>query len=71
LELFSKNNLDAPGRYFLHFLPTLTGHGYYEYRIMIDNETNDRTCWGNYQLEGDEGRGLTLNWGDILLKRKG
>lgn len=70
LEFLLKNDLGDPEKYFLHVMPILMGHGYYDYRIMIDNETDDRAFWEKYQPKGYEDRGLTLTGGDMILKSK-
>lgn len=70
LELLKQHELNDPGNYTLHTLPTLSGHGFYEYRIMVDNESNDRNCWDIYQPEGNDRHGMTLNCGDLIVKRK-
>ena len=66
LELLDKNdfqNIDS-----IRKLPYLEGHGYYEYMLMIDNESGNPKDWVPYT--DNAGNHQALYPGDIILSKK-
>jgi hypothetical protein len=43
--------------------------GYCDYRLLVDDETDNRDSWIEISLD-DEGKGLKLSSGDILIVKK-
>lgn len=69
LRLLEERQLDKANRYHLEPLPFIEGHGgFTNYRIAIDNETDDMKFWEEYKK--DDGSHLLLSLGDYLLIEK-
>lgn len=69
LRLLEENQLDKANRYHLEPLPFIEGYGgFTNYRIAIDNETDDMKFWEEYKK--DDGSHLLLSLGDYLLIEK-
>jgi len=65
LHYCSVNGIDPD--YKVAELPFLDGYGYYSYRIMIDNETDNIQHWK--ELKEINGQEIELTSGDKLLFR--
>ncbi len=69
LRLLEEKQLDKANRYHLEPLPFIEGYGgFTNYRIAIDNETDDMKFWEGYKK--DDGSHLLLSLGDYLLIEK-
>ncbi len=69
LRLLEEKQLDKANRYHLEPLPFIEGYGgFTNYRIAIDNETDDMKFWEEYKK--DDGSHLLLSLGDYLLIEK-
>lgn len=69
LRLIEEKELYHVNQYELEVLPPLEGRGgFSNYRIAIDNETDDINFWDEYKREGNQN--LLLSFGDIVLRRK-
>lgn len=66
LELLKQHNFRSLKS--VQTLPHLDGHGWYEYMLMIDNESGDPKDW--VPLVDEEGNHKSISPGDIVLSGK-
>lgn len=68
LRLLKEKQVDKAGKYNLHPLPFIEGHGFAYYRIAIDNETDDISLWEEYKKQ--DGSCYLLSFGDYIIESK-
>lgn len=69
LRLLQKRKVDKAHRYHFDALPLIEGRGgFTNYRLMIDNETEDVSCWEEYR-KPDYSYYL-FGLGDFIVKEK-
>lgn len=70
LSLLQEKQVEKASRYHFISLPFIEGHGgFTNYRIMIDNETEDTSFWEEYVKQ--DGSHYLLGYGDFIVQSKG
>lgn len=69
LRLLQEKRVDKASRYHVEPLPFIEGHGgFTNYRVVIDNETDDMALWEEYQKT--DGSHFLLSLGDFIVESR-
>ena len=69
LRLLAEKQVDSAGKYNFESLPFIEGHGgFTNYRVVIDNETDDPSFWQEYEKQ--DGSHFLLSLGDYIVESK-
>ena len=69
LRMLQSCELEDAKHYEINQIKEMEGHNYFEcYHLMIDNETDDISCWEEYKKP--DGTSYVLSFGDLIITAK-